>query len=91
MSSLIDMMAFEVNKTIHNYEEKNKIQVAKIILVGGLANMLNFQEYFSQRIGREVSQGNPLARIVIPPALESLRGELSANFMVSVGLAMRPI
>lgn len=91
MSSLVDMMALEANKTIHNYEDQQKKTVAKILLVGGLANMLDFAPYFSQKLGREVSLGNSLARVVIPPKLESMRTELNSTFVVSIGLAMRSL
>ena len=91
MSSLVDMMALEANKTIHNYEDQQQKKVAKILLVGGLANMLDFAQYFSQKLGREVSLGNSLARVVIPPQLESMRAELNSTFVVSIGLAMRAL
>lgn len=91
MSSLVDMMAFETNKTIHNYEDQHKTKIARILLVGGLANMLDFSQYFSQKLGRDVSLGNSLARVIIPSPLESLRTELNSTFVVSVGLAMREI
>lgn len=91
MISLIDMMAFETNKTIHNYEDQKKTKIAKILLVGGLGNMLDFTQYFATKLGREVSPGNSLARVVIPPQLESLRSEINSTFVVSLGLAMREI
>ena len=91
MSSLIDLMVLEVNKTIHNYEDQQKSKIAKILLVGGLANMIDFQSYFGQKLGREVSLGNPLARVVIPAGIERLRGEINSTLVVSIGLAMREI
>ncbi len=91
MSSLIDLMVLEVNKTIHNYEDQQKSKIAKILLVGGLANMPDFLKYFGEKLGREVSLGNPLARVVIPAGVERLRAELNSTFVVSIGLAMREI
>ncbi|MEK7583475.1 MAG: type IV pilus assembly protein PilM [Patescibacteria group bacterium] len=91
MSSLIDLMVLEVNKTIHNYEDQQKSKIAKILLVGGLANMPDFQAYFSQKLGREVALGNPLARAVVPPGVERFRAELNSTFVVAVGLAMREL
>lgn len=91
MSSLIDLMVLEVTKTIQNYEDQQKSKIAKILLVGGLANMPDFQKYFGQKLGREVSLGNPLARVVIPPGVERLRSELNSTFVVAIGLAMREI
>jgi len=91
MTSLVDMMAFETNKTIHNYEDQHKTKIAKIMIVGGLSNMPSFLEYFGEKLGRSVSPGNPLARVVIGPQLEWARKELNSTFVVSIGLAMREI
>ncbi len=91
MESLIDMMAFETNKTIHNYEDQRKTKIGRILLVGGLANMIDFKEYFAKKLGRDVALGNSLARVVMSPALERVRDELNSTFVVSIGLAMREI
>lgn len=91
MSSLVDLIVFETKKTIHTYEDQKKTKIARILLVGGLANMPMFMEYFSAKLGLPVSAGNPLARVVFPPPLESLRGELNSTFAIAVGLGMREI
>ncbi len=91
MSSLLDMMVFETKKTIHNYEDLKKTKVNKVILVGGLANMPSFVNYFGQKLETEVSIGNSFARVVLPPKLENLKTELNATFAIAVGLAMREV
>ncbi|OGN28804.1 MAG: hypothetical protein A3A33_03420 [Candidatus Yanofskybacteria bacterium RIFCSPLOWO2_01_FULL_49_25] len=91
MSSLVDMMALEATKTIYNYEDAHKIKIARILLVGGLANMPHFIEYFAEKLGREIVPGNTLARVVLDPALDAKREELNSTFAVSLGLAMREI
>jgi len=91
MSSLVDLIVFETKKIIHNYEDVKKTRIAKVFLVGGLANMPAFLEYFAARLGLSVSAGNPLARVISPPALEPLRKELNATLAVAIGLAMREI
>ncbi len=91
MSSLIDMMASETKKTIHNYEDLKKVKIGKVILVGGLANMSNFANYFGAKLGITLTLGNPLARVILPKELSKLQGELSSTFAVSIGLAMREI
>ncbi len=91
MSSLIDLMVFETNKTIHNFEDQKHTKVTRIFLVGGLVNMLDFVPYFSEKLGRPVTPGNSFARVVMPPNLENLRPELNATFVVSAGLAMRDL
>jgi len=89
MSSLVDLIVFETHKTIHNYEDAKKTKIGRVLLIGGLANMPMFIEYFGSKLGLAVSAGNPLARLLFPPQLEPLRGELNATFSISIGLAMR--
>ncbi len=89
--SLLDLMVFEVSKTIHNYEDLKKVKVAKVILVGGLANMPHLIEYFGQKLSCDVVLGNSLARIIVAPGLEVKKSEISSTFAVSIGLGMREI
>ena len=91
MSSLVDLIAFETKKIIHNYEDVKKTRVAKILLVGGLANMPMFMNYFGGKLGLPISAGNPLARVIYPPQLEPLKNEINNTFSVALGLAMREI
>jgi len=91
MKSLIDMMAFETRKTITNYEEMKNQKISRVLLVGGLTNMPNFANYFQQKLGRQVTIGNALARVVYPPTLSPIIQELSSTFAVATGLAMREI
>lgn len=91
MSSLVDMMAFETKKTIHGYQELKNTRITKIILIGGLANMPNFAEYFSAKLGLPLIIGNPFARLIVPQELTKIQDELNATFAIAVGLAMREI
>ncbi|PJE51608.1 MAG: hypothetical protein COV29_00405 [Candidatus Yanofskybacteria bacterium CG10_big_fil_rev_8_21_14_0_10_36_16] len=91
MGSLVDLMVIETSRTIKGYEEKNHTKIETVILVGGLTNMPSFVKYFSQKLDREVSVGNPMARITAPPGLEPLKQELNSTFAISLGLAMRKI
>lgn len=91
MLSLIDMMVFETKKTISTYETSKNIKIQKVILVGGLANMPNFLNYFKNKLGLEVSLGNPFARLVYPKEISALTNELGPVFAIAIGLAMRGI
>jgi len=91
MSSLVDLIAFETKKTIHNYEDAKKTKISQIILTGGLVNMPMFIDYFGRKLGMPISVGNPLARMLYEPRLESLKSELNATFSIAIGLAMREI
>ncbi|MBI2669730.1 MAG: type IV pilus assembly protein PilM [Candidatus Yanofskybacteria bacterium] len=91
MSSLIDMMAFETKKTIHSYEELKNIKISRVILVGGLANMPNFANYFGTKLGLPLAIGNPSARLIVPKELEKIQSELNTTLTLAIGLAMREI
>ena len=91
MSSLIDMMIFETKKTITNYEGSKNQKIGRVLLVGGLANMPDFVNYFKQKLGREVLIANSFARIVYPQELSPIVQELANTFSVAAGLAMREI
>lgn len=89
MVSLIDMMVFETQKTIANYEESKKEKITNIVLVGGLTNMPGFSDYFKEKLGRNVTVGNPFSRVIYPGELEPLMPELKSTFAIAIGLAMR--
>ncbi len=91
MVSLVDMIIFETKKTITSFEESKGQKVSRVVLVGGLVNMPNFVPYFTQRLGREVFVGNVFSRVVYPQELTPIVQELSNNFGVAVGLAMRQV
>ena len=91
MSSLLDMMAFETKKTIHSYEELKNTKINRIVLVGGLANMPNFINYFGAKLGLPVTLGASLARLIVPEGLNKIHPELNTTFALAIGLAMREI
>lgn len=91
MSSLVDLIVFETQKIIHNYEDTKKTKIGQVLLVGSSANMPMFMEYFGSKLNLPISAGNPLARLIFPPALEPLRGELNSTYPIAIGLAMREI
>lgn len=90
-SSLVDLIVFETRKTIHTYEDNRQVRIGKVFLVGGLANMPGFLDYFKEKLNFDVVLGNPTSRIVLPPGLEPLRSELNSTFSVALGLGMRKI
>ncbi len=91
MTSLLDMMVFETKKTISTYENSKNVKIPKVILVGGVANMPNFSDYFKSKIGLDVAIGNPFARVVYPKELAKMIPELGPAFAIAAGLAMREV
>jgi len=91
MISLIDMMIFETQKTIGNYEEAKKEKIVHVVLVGGLANMPGFIDYFKEKLGRDILVGNSFSRLIYPNDLEPIIPELSSMFPIAIGLGMRDL
>lgn len=91
MTSLIDMMVFETQKTIAGYEESKGEKIGSVILIGGLTNMPGFSDYFKGKLGRNVIIGNPFSRVVYSKELEPLIPELKSTLAIASGLAMREV
>ena len=91
MLTLVDMMLFETKKTISSYEDSHKVQVPRVVMIGGLANMPGLGDYFKKRLEKDVLVGNVFARVVHPPELAPIIATLSNTFAIAVGAAMREI
>ncbi len=91
MSSLVDLIVSETKKTIHNYEDIKKVNITKVLLVGGLANMPMFVEYFTQKLNLPIFSGNPLSRVIYSSQLGPIKMELNSDFAIALGLAMREV
>ena len=89
--TLIDKIILEVERMIGDYETKAKKKVSKLILTGGSGNLIGLKEYLEKKLKINVIIGNPWARIVYPPALESILKEIAPRFAVAIGLAMREL
>ena len=91
MVSLIDMMIFETQKTISNYEEAKRDKIVNVVLVGGLANIPGFADYFRNKLNRDILVGNSFSRLIYPSDLEPIVPELSSTLSVAIGLGMREL
>lgn len=89
LASLLDMLVFETERAIQNYETKAQRKIDKIILAGGLSAMPGLAEYFSEKSNRTVVKGNPMSRIQYPAAIQKIIPQIAPVLAVSLGLAMR--
>ena len=87
--SVLDMVIFEIKKIIDSYQNKYKRKLEKCILVGDGIRLPGFVEYFVNKLGLEVSLGDPFSRVIYPPLLKPVIKELGPSLTVAVGLAMR--
>lgn len=88
---LIDMIIFEVKKTISNFEENKKTKITKLVLTGSQANMIGLKDYFSKKIDKEVTIGNPFSNISYNKSLKPIIESLGSTLALALGLAMRKI
>lgn len=87
---LIANIMNEAERFAENYERKYSTKIAKVILVGGGARLKGIERLVEKNFkGAEVALGNPFRRVETPAFLDSTLKELSPNFAVSVGVALK--
>lgn len=87
--SFLDIIAAEIKKIVNHYQIKYNRRIEKCILAGGGVMAAGLIDYFSSKLGLEISLGQPFARVAYPTALEPAIKELGPSLAVAVGLAMR--
>src|SRR3989344_3396632 len=82
----------EAGRFMENYENKYKIKISKIILVGGGANLKGLIDIFLKKFPSiSVALGDPFARVDAPAFLAPVIKELSPNFAAALGSALKGI
>lgn len=73
-----------------NYEHKHNTKIEKIILVGGGARLKGIEKIVAQNFKNvPISIGDPFSRVDAPAFLASTIKEISPNFAVAVGIALK--
>ncbi len=89
MIPMVDSLLMDVERIIVSYNRTAKRKVEKIVLTGGGASLGGFVNHVSRHFGLETSIGNPFQRTVFPEFLQTVLRDISPNFGVAVGLALR--
>ena len=91
INSLLENLGQEIEKTLDFYGEMNKetIEVEKIILCGGGANLKGLIPYLEKRLGKVVELGNPWVNLKIKNNLPIINKENAVRYCTVVGLALR--
>lgn len=75
---------------IENYEHKYGTKITKVILVGGGAQLKGIDKIMAQKFsGIPVVIGDPFSRVGTPAFLAPTLKELSSEFAVAVGVALK--
>lgn len=87
---LISNIMNEAARFVENYERKNSTKITKVILVGGGARLKGIEKIVQGSFtGSAIVIGDPFARLDSPAFLTETLKELSPDFAVSVGLALK--
>lgn len=91
IKSLLENLGQEIEKTLDFYGEMRKetIEVEKIILCGGGANLKGLIPYLEKRLGKVVELGNPWVNLKIKNNLPIINKENAVRYCTVAGLALR--
>lgn len=93
MKPFLENLAVEVEKTMDFYHNMSKVpvEINKIIISGGGANLRGLMPYFTTRLSKEVVFGVPWGNLNLGNNLPPISKNDSARYATAVGLAMRGI
>ena len=82
-----------MNEALHfveNYEQKYETKIVKIILVGGGARLKGLEKIVAPKFPKvSITIGDPFARVDTPAFLAPTLKELSPDFAVALGIALK--
>lgn len=91
ISESISPIINEIKYALSLFQNKNNINVEKIVLSGGSSLLINLPGYLSKIINKEVIIADPWFRVSYPVDLKPLLNEIGPRMSVAIGLAMRGI
>ena len=87
---LLSNIMNESARFAENYEHKHNTKLEKIILVGGGARLKGIEKIVDQNFKNvPITIGDPFSRVDSPAFLASTIKEISPNFAVAVGIALK--
>lgn len=89
---IFDIIVEELRRALTFYASHHKKEVRRLIVVGGVANLLGIVIYLAEALGIEVGRGDPWKTISIPdPFPKKELAELAPAFAITVGLALKEL
>ncbi|MCK9345265.1 MAG: type IV pilus assembly protein PilM [Candidatus Pacebacteria bacterium] len=87
---LLSNIMNEAKRFVENYENKYNTKITKVILVGGGARLKGIEKIVEKNFpNTSIVIGDPFARLDTPAFLAPTLKELSPDFAVAVGLALK--
>lgn len=85
----LDVIIQEVRHAKDVYERQSGKRVERLMLIGGGANLIGIEKYFSSQIGLTISHHEIFAGIKYPSALEPAMKGLENELAIALGLAKK--
>lgn len=85
----LDVILNEVKRVKSDYEKNHSLVIEKIILSGGGANLLGFEDYVREQLGMPVSVANPFLSVGYPPEIQAIIKELGPILSTAIGLGIK--
>ena len=80
----------EFKRVIQQYQNLHEVQLGRVHIIGGGAQLDQVSEYVSEALSLEPVVHNPFAKIAYPAFMSDVLEELGSSFAVSLGAALRP-
>jgi type IV pilus assembly protein PilM len=90
MAPMLDAIISEATRALTGFERSFGQKVNRVVLSGGGARLIGVEKYFSDELNLPTTQIRPFERISYPSALSAQVSELSSQFAVVIGLALKP-
>ena len=91
MNPVLEVIFYEANQVLVNYQKRYKRSVAKVVLIGSGSLLQGLLEVAKKSFEIEVVYGNPFKKVEAPAFLEGVLQEAGPSFSVAIGLALRAI
>ncbi len=91
IDSIIGPIFSDAANILLNFQQKQKKDISKVILVGGGSLLKGMKEKAQERFGIEVVEANPFSKIEVPAFLVDVLRETGLSFTVAIGLALRKL
>jgi len=86
----INLMANEIEDTFETFKSKERADVEKVILSGGISCMPGLLNYFKEHFtGKEVVLADPFAKLFCPPILSKKLKEMGPSYAIATGMALK--
>ena len=89
VSSTLEYIFIEANKTILNYQKESQKNVDRLIITGGGAIVNGMEEFVESKFSMGVEIADPFAKIETPAFLDDLLKQVGPGFAVALGIALR--